>query len=151
MKILLLWILLGLTNLTFGQDVKEVPKDFSMLTSECHNTLVNMISGKLVQDKGGTSTIICAKKKGLQFECEFYGEKNELIVKKDMTAAITEQRAIISAANESDSFIVSMMTRKMMGTTNIYVQDGAIMGKKICSGEFFYNDELEALSKKKKK
>jgi hypothetical protein len=151
LKQLIFWIVLGLTNLSFGQDLKEIPKDFTLTTSECHTTLVNMISGKLIHEKDGTLTIKCTKKMDLNFICEFYGEKNELIDKKEMTVGIKGQQAVVSDAKETDVFLVSMMTRKLIGIANLNLQDGARIGKRICSGEFVYNDELEARTKKKKK
>lgn len=145
--------LLGLLFITisvssYGQETKPIDDEFYFIASECKAILVRMIDGKMISDEGDTGIVKCKKPKNLETECVFGDAKGKPYATRKLTAGILDGRLVAASKNSADVFTVSLMTRKYYSTTNIYIQDGALMGQKICTGDFMYDNDFKKEIKK---
>ncbi len=148
MKIITLVSILLFSTFCFGQKAETIPKSFGLITNKCQSVLANMITGDLINDKGDDFFLNCVKGKQLFFSCSFIDKNKRVYAKSEMIGVIAGDSAILQNENNTDVFIISMMTRKFFSTSNVNIRNGALRGNKNCAGDFFYTDELKNTEKK---
>lgn len=143
MKLILL-IILSIYS-TFIQAKKIEPLIF--ISNECKVTLVSMFNGNIKTVSGEENIVICDEEKNFNYSCKFNDSKGKLISTENMIGTHETSDGVIASKKHTDIIFYNSITKIFYQETTINIENGAIRGKKICTGKYLTESEYNKLKK----
>lgn len=141
MLFLVLYLAFSSSAFSESSNIVDFNENMILRHDDCKTTLVNMQNGKILSDNGDKLYIICEKSKPAHYSCLFQkiGEKKPF-TSRNMLGGIVGAQGVLKS--DGDEIIFSMISKKFIAESKVVIESGRLRGRKICSGSFFFESEL---------